>query len=151
MFFIGLQGSPSLGLPENADKVFVQGIILSVVALLLEPQSLDCQKCKIQILCLGPYTASLGRVLQGCFYLTCFQQVFLTSCQWKPSLFWRYFLPYLLVLDLITGKEGSPYLWDQHVNSGEEPSFGRPLSSPPPRVDNLLGFELSAQGMSNCS
>lgn len=70
--FIGPQGNPSLGLPENAIKVFVQGI-LSVVALLLEHKSLDCQKYKIQILCSGPCTASLGRVLQGCFCPACCQ------------------------------------------------------------------------------
>lgn len=39
---------------------------MSVVALLLQHQGLDCQKGKIQILCLGPYTASPGRILQGC-------------------------------------------------------------------------------------
>ena len=43
--FVGPLGSPP-GLPENADKVFVQGII-SVVVLLLEHQGLDCQKGKI--------------------------------------------------------------------------------------------------------
>lgn len=66
--FVGLQRNPSPGLPENADKVFVQEM-LSVVALLLQHQGLDCQKGKIQILCLGPYTASPGRILQGCLPL----------------------------------------------------------------------------------
>lgn len=44
--FVVPQGSPSPGLPENADKIFVQGIVC-VVVLLLEHQGLDCQKGKI--------------------------------------------------------------------------------------------------------
>lgn len=102
--FVGPQRSPPPGLPENADKVFVQGM-LSVVALLLEHQGLYCQKGKIQILCLRPYTASPGRVLQGCLHPTCCQQAFLSRCRsTSGSLLWVYFLPYLLVLDLITAR-----------------------------------------------
>lgn len=63
--FVGPQRNPSPGLPENADKVFVQEM-LSVVALLLQHQGLDCQKGKVQIFCWGPYTTSSGRILQGC-------------------------------------------------------------------------------------
>lgn len=75
------------------------------MALLLEPQGLDYQKDKVSVLCLGLYTASPAE-----FFKDAIPHLlpvgFLSSCGWKPgfSSGCMYFLPYLLVLDLITGR-----------------------------------------------
>lgn len=98
------------GLPEKADEVFGQGLT-SVVALLLEPQGLDFQ-VRFTICVWSHMLLALATFFEDAFTPPAASRLFSLAAggtQVSP--------PFLLVLELVAGKEGSSSSWDQLGNA----------------------------------